>query len=162
MKPQVIFITGAMGVGKTTTASLLFQHLSNCAWLDGDSVWRINPFVVDERTIRLVESNIRFVLRNYVSAGYEYVLLSWVLHQQDIIDTLAAGLEGLDYDLHVFTLVCDEETLRSRWTNDPARDSISDLAFVRLRQSKELKTTKIDSTGKSPQAVVEEILAKLA
>ena len=158
MKPKLIFITGAPGVGKTTVSRILFRRLLNSAWLDGDDVWRMNPFRANDTTIPMVESNIQFVLRNYVSSGFSYVILSWVLHRQPIIDSMLKGLKGLEYDLFVFTLVCDEASLAARLKSDPLRETITELALKRLRQSKELETKKIDTTSREPEDIAHEIL----
>jgi len=163
MRPKLVFITGAPGVGKNTVARLVFARLDGCAWLDGDDVWRMNPFVVDDRTIRIVEANITFVLRSYLAAGFRHVIFTWVLHRQDIIDRLVAGLEGLEHDLSIFTLVCDEATLAERrGRRNPGDAQRVGLAFERLRQSRELATPKIDTTGRTPEEAAEEILAALA
>ena len=108
---RLIFINGAPGVGKSTVGKLLFSRLNKSAFLDGDDVWKINPFEVTDATREIVEQNITYVLSNYIRANYEYVILTWVLHRQSIIDNLLKGLEGLSFDLHIFTLVCDENTL---------------------------------------------------
>lgn len=113
---------------------------------------------MDSRTISIVESNIKFVLRNYLKAGFSYVLLIWVSHRQEIINRILSGLEGLDYELFVFTLVCDEKALRLRFEKDPARGPMSELPLQRLRESQELNTFKIDTTKKQPEEVASEIV----
>ena len=75
---KLIIINGAPGVGKSAVANLLFSKLNNSAFLNGDDVWRIDPFEVNEITKNPVEDNIAYVLRNYIKAQYECVILSWV------------------------------------------------------------------------------------
>jgi len=157
MRPKLVFITGAPGIGKTEAARRLFERLENSAWLDGDDVWRMNPFRVDDTTIALAHSNIESVLRNYLAAGFSYVIFSWVLHQQAIIDRILKGLEGLEYELSVFTLVSDEGTLLSR-LGESASQGKRELALLRLRQSKQLQTTKIDTSHRQPNDIVDEIV----
>lgn len=136
-------------------ARALLARLPNSVWLDGDDVWRMNPFRVDPTTTSMVESNIRFVLKNFLTSGFSDVIFSWVLHRQEIIDSILGGLSGLDHELFVFTLVCDEEILRRRFQGDPGKVS---LALRRLQESKELLTTKIDVTEKSAEEVATEIV----
>ena len=162
MKAKLVFITGAPGIGKSTVASILFKRLPESAWLDGDDVWRMNPFRVNDTTTAMVEQNIQFVLRNYLSAGFAHVILSWVLHRQSIIDRILNGLGELEYEPFIFTLVCDEESLESRLKDDPLREPVTELALRRLRESKELETIKIDVTERSPEQIADEIVGVMA
>ncbi|MBW2091817.1 MAG: AAA family ATPase [Deltaproteobacteria bacterium] len=161
MLPKLILITGAPGVGKTTVAGRLFDRPEDSGWLDGDDVWRMNPFIVNETTKKIVESNIQYVLRNYLVSGFSYVILSWVLRRRFIIDRILTGLSDLKYDLFVFTLVCDEETLSDRLESDVSRNEMTDLPFIRLRQSRELDTFQIDVSVKEPSEICSEILRKV-
>ena len=157
MSPTLIFITGAPGVGKTTVARALLPRLADSAWLGGDDVWRMHPFRVDATTTAMVESNIAFVLRNYLESGFSHVILSWVLHKQDIIGRIVEALKGIDYRFLGFTLVCGEADLMARLARDPSRDTNTELAMVRLKESLELNTMKIDTSGKSIETIVHEI-----
>ena len=162
MKPKLIFIGGAPGIGKSAVSESLLRRLHSSIWLDGDDVWRrMNPWRVDEVTTKMVECNIQCVLTNFLKAGFSYVILSWVLHRQWLIDRLVRGLEGFQFDFHSFTLICDEATLEARWESDPTRGPISELALERLAQTRALETVRIDTTGKSVEATVEDILAVL-
>ena len=159
MSPRLIFLNGPPAAGKTTVARLLFERLPHCAWLDGDDVWRIRPFEVNDATRALVERNIPFVLRGYLDAGYSAVILSWVMHRQEIIDLILAALGDADYELAVFTLVCTEAELRQRL--DRERDVAAEHALERLRQARVLSTTQIDTTGRAPSDVADEIRSRL-
>lgn len=162
MRPTLIFIGGPPGVGKTTVSRLLLSRLSNGAWLDGDDVWRMNPFVVNDSNKRMVERNILFVLRSFLENGFRYVLLTWVLHDQSIVDRLLKGLRDLEFEFRSFTLTCSDSELTSRLETDSSKRRDVRLALDRLCQSRELDTTGIDTTDRRVEEVVEEILAKIS
>ena len=159
--PKLIIINGAPSVGKSTVSRLVFARLRNSAFLDGDDVWQINPFEVTDRTKAIVERNIPFVLRGYFEAGYDYVILAWVMHQQAIIDWLLSQLRDLDLEVGVFTLVAEEAAAQARWRRSAGQQGTSEVVSDRLRQSLELNTTKIDTTHLTPERVAEAILAAI-
>ena len=159
--PKLILINGAPGVGKSTAARLVFARLPNAAFLDGDDVWQINPFEVTDRTKAIVERNIPFVLRGYLEAGYDYVILAWVMHRQAIIDWLLNQFRDLDLEVGVFTLVAEEATAQARWRECSGQQGTSEVVSDRLRQSLELATMKIDTTHLTPEQVAERILATI-
>lgn len=43
---NLIFINGAMGVGKTATSRELQKLLPNCVFLDGDWCWDMSPLLL--------------------------------------------------------------------------------------------------------------------
>ncbi|WP_178382852.1 AAA family ATPase, partial [Paenibacillus sp. P46E] len=53
---KFIVISGTMGVGKTTISKELLESLNNAIWLDGDWCWMMNPWVINEENIRMVEN----------------------------------------------------------------------------------------------------------
>ena len=161
MSCSLIIVNGAPATGKSAVVRHLHARLDNSALLDADDVWRINPFKVNDRTRKLAEDNITSVLRHYIEAGYEYVILAWVLHDQAIIDHLLDGLKDLPKLIHVFTLVADEQVLLDRMRNDPGRTTDPQLALRRLRQTKSLNTQKIDTSSTSPEDVADVILRTL-
>ena len=116
---KLIFIGGAPGVGKSTVARRLLVRLDHAVWLNGDDLWRMHPFVVNQTTTSMVEGNIQSVLGSFVAAGFSYVLFTWVLHDQSIIDRLLNGITDTPFQFSLFTLVCDEETLKSRILEPP-------------------------------------------
>lgn len=156
---KLIIINGAPGVGKTTVGRLVYSQLKNSAFLDGDEVWRINPFEVNEKTKGIVENNINFVLRNYFVSGYEHVVLAWVLHHQSIIDRLINQLDSLKPEIHILTLVADEDALLDRLKADTEITRSPAIAKDRLRQSLILESKKIDTTGVKPEETAWSILS---
>ncbi len=155
MRPFLIIVNGPPGVGKTAVARCLLPRLEPCAWLDGDDVWRFRPFEVNERTRRIVERNIPFVLRTYLEAGFPRVILTWVLHRQDLIDSILTPIDDLQFERRIVTLVCNESTLLRRLEGDAERQTSPQLAMERLRQVHELTTPKIDTTSLGPHEVAE-------
>jgi broad-specificity NMP kinase len=154
---HLVFVAGPPGIGKTTTVRALFARLPSAAWLDGDDVWRIRPFRVDEGSKRLVEDNIVGVLSGYLAAGYEHVLLSWVLHRQELVERLVSRL-GQPLSLHV-ALVCDPEELVSR--RRARGESEHALALERLAQVRTTRAQTLDTQGRSPDEVAEAVAALL-
>ena len=141
---------------------LLLSKLSHSAFLDGDDVWQINPFEVTEITKGIVERNVASILRNYLEANYEYVILAWVLHQQSITDRLLSRLDDLKFNVHVFTLIADEGVLIRRLQTNKGRGTDPNMALDRLRQSLKLRNEKIDTTMLGPEVIVDRILNTLS
>lgn len=150
MNKKLIFIGGAPGIGKSTVAGFLIKDLENCVWLDGDDLWRMNPFLVDENTKAMVEKNIGFVLNSFLREHFSYILFTWVLRSDSIKDTILSGLGQADFDFMHFTLICDEKTLKERLSTDADRITDHSLAIKRLEQSKNGKALKVDTGNKTP------------
>ena len=158
---ELIIINGAPATGKSSVGSLLHGMLESSAFLDGDDVWRINPFEINESTKALATRNIGAILRNYIESGYGYVILAWVLHRQAIIDELLVQLNDLPKTVHVFTLVADEQVLARHLRRDPSRPRDPQRALLRLRQTRHLNTHQIDTSRLTPQQVTGAILEAL-
>ena len=145
-------------MGKSTVARELLGREDDCVWLEGDDLWRMQPFVVNDVTTKMVEKNIQFVLRSFLDAGFENIFFTWVMHRQEIVDRLLEGLNGEQFHFSMFTLVCDEQTLLRRISQDPGRETDTQLALERLGQTQRVDTVKIDTVGKEPGAIVEELI----
>jgi predicted kinase len=158
MKSKLILIGGEAWTGKSTCARLLFTRLDNSAWLDGDDVWRVNPWSLDDPRLRTSDLNMAFVLQTYLQSGFEYVILSSiVLSDPSITTRILERINGVEYNLLSFTLVCAEGTLVERARQ---RDGASDPQFLLLAQTLALTNTiQIDTTDRSPDEVAAEMLA---
>jgi len=158
---RIVLIGGPPGVGKTTALRRVAARVPRCAWLDGDDVWRIRPFEVTDETRSLVEGNIVHVLRSFLEARYREVFLSWVLHDDALIERLLAPLRPLARDVAVLHLVASPDALRARSEGDPARGSLAPRALERLAQIGALEYPRIDTSELSPDQVAERILRRL-
>lgn len=155
MTPKLILIGGEAWTGKSTCAELLFRRLDNSAWLDGDDVWRVNPWSLDDPRLRTSDVNMAFVLQTYLKAKFAYVILSSIVLCDAAITRRILGMvEGVSYEVLSFTLFADEKTLRSRaWE----RDETADPEFMLLRQAAERDTIQVDTSGRTPGEIVSEL-----
>lgn len=155
--PCLIMLGGPPGVGKSTVAALLNEQLSNSVWLDGDDLWRMNPFTINERTKSLVLKNIGNVLSAFLKERFDYVIFSWVMHQPRIADQVLSLLTTHDYKLIHHTLVCSAPVLLERIKNS-ARERNPELALDRLNQVLANYSQALDTDGRSPAQVAQLII----
>jgi broad-specificity NMP kinase len=155
--PKLLFLGGPPAVGKTTVAPILAERLAPCAWLEADDVWRIFPWEVTPRTRALVESNVVHVLGRFLEARYEHVLLTWVLHREDLIERLLAPLRPLADSTLVVHLTANGSVLRRRLAAEPTRGRLLGGALAKLSQIEALPYTKVDTSGSSPAEVADQI-----
>ena len=154
---KLILISGEAWTGKTTCAEILFRRLYNSAWLDGDDVWRVNPWSLDDPRLRISDINMAFVLQTYLQSKFEYVIFSSiVLCDLVITERILKMIEGVEYELLSFTLVCDTDTLRHRAKH---RDNNTSPDFLLLHQAMALDTIKIDTANRAPEDVVDDMIA---
>jgi len=114
-RPTLVMIGGPPWVGKTTCARMVFEGLDNSAWLDGDDVWRVNPFSVQDPRLRNSDANMSFVLQTYLRSPFDYVVFSSVvLTDQPITSGILNAIDVPEYDILFFMLICSPEVLRLR------------------------------------------------
>ena len=159
---QLYVIGGPMGVGKTTICQKLKKKLSNCVFLDGDWCWDANPFLVNEETKKMVMHNICFMLNQFLHcSSYENVVFCWVMHEQNIIDTILASIDKTNCDTKVISLVCSQDTLRERLEKDIQlgirTSDVVERSIERLPLYEKLKTQKVYTDGKSVSQIVSQI-----
>ena len=158
MKPKLIFIGGEAWTGKSTCARILFERLYNSAWLDGDDVWRVNPWSLDDPRLRTSDINMAFVLQTYLQSKFDYVILSSiVLSNPSITARILERISGVEYDLLSFTLMGDEATLTERAKR---RDGEVNPRFTLLEETRaRIDTIKIDTANRKPEEIVDEMLS---
>lgn len=161
---QLYLIGGPMGVGKTTVGQCLKAMLHRSIYLDGDWCWDAHPFQVTGETKAMVLDNICHLLTNFLRcSAYDHVIFCWVMDEQSILDTLLDRLPAEGCQVHLVSLLADPAELESRVAEDIRKglrspDAI-EQSLARLPRYAALPTKKLDTTGKSPAQVAEEILA---
>ena len=159
MTKTLILINGTMGVGKTAVAQALYRRLPRSVWLDGDWCWMMNPWVISERNKRMVEDNITYLLRAFLSNdSFDYVVFSWVMHRPEIIDGLLERLADLPFEVHRISLVCSEEALRARMLGDGRDGHVVEESLRRMPLYRRMDTHQMDTTDLPVAGAVDAIL----
>ncbi len=160
---KLYLIGGPMGVGKTTACQELKKRLPALVFLDGDWCWDMNPFQVTGETKRMVIENISFLLNQFIRCSvFENIIFCWVMHEQGIIDTIVDSLDRRNCKVISYSLICDEQTLRSRLQKDIytgiRSEDVIPRSVARILLYDSLDTIKIDTTGKSVGEICDAII----
>jgi len=153
-----IIINGAMGVGKTSICKELYEKLENSAWLDGDWCMMMNPF--SETNQKIFLENIYYLLNNYLShPTFEYVLFSWVIPREDMMDYIIRRLSDNDFHLIRVTLLCSDDKLRERMLRTGRDEMTIEKSMLYQEVFKNSNTTvKLDTSQLSLVETVDEVL----
>lgn len=161
---RLYLIGGPMGVGKTTVCQELKRLTASSVFLDGDWCWDMEPFQVTEETKRMVQENIAFLLGQFLRcSAYETVIFCWVMHQQEILDSLLGALPLEGVEVRKVSLLAKPETLKQRIGGDVERGlrtwDVLDRSLERLLLYQNLDTEKLWVDRLSPREAAE-LLAK--
>ena len=159
----IYIVGGAMGVGKTSVCRVMQRGLENSVLLDGDWCWDPHPFQVTEETKKMVLENICFLLNQFIScSAYQNIVFCWVLHEQEIIDSILKNLNSTDCAIKNVSLICDETELKARLRKDIDNglrtDDVIERSLSRISKYNSLDTIKIHTNGKSIKEVADEII----
>lgn len=147
-------IGGTMGVGKTTVCQRLKHQLNNCAFLDGDWCWDMEPFCVTEETKRMVMDNICYLLNQFLRCSvYENIVFCWVMHRQSIIDEIQSRLNLQQCRVVSISLVCAPDVLTKRLRKDieqgHRKSDVLQRSLARLPLYERLDTIQIDVSNQT-------------
>jgi chloramphenicol 3-O-phosphotransferase len=133
---RVVLVGGAPGVGKSTVARRLLhiaaRGRSLVQWVDVDALWLHQPWRVDERTKRMVQSNLAAVMANAQIAGVDVLVVTWVFQGPEMHD-LVRRLAPRETSFVSIQLLVDETTWRARFGsggNRPALDAFYVSRYV--------------------------------
>ena len=159
----LLFLSGPMGVGKTTACRTLLERLQPGAWLDGDWCWMMRPFSVTEETRAMVLDNITAVLSRFLACPeLDYVLFSWVMHREEIAETILSRLDLEGVRVYRCALLCAPETLRRRLEGDVRAglrtpDAV-DRGLSYLPLYREQRIAKLMTDGLTPEEIAHRIV----
>lgn len=155
---HVYLIGGPMGIGKSTICNQLNQDLDHSVFLDGDWCWNMDPFIVNQDTKNMVLDNITHCLNNFIhTPGIENIIFCWVMHKQDIIDQIIQKLDTEGVDIHLISLICEEEELIKRMLINRRDNQTIRKSLQYLELYKDLDTQKIDVTTLDVQKTIDKI-----
>jgi broad-specificity NMP kinase len=151
-----------MGVGKTSICKELNKKLTNSVWLDGDWCMMMNPWNVTEENKKMFVDNIHYLLNNFLSnPTFEFVIFSWVIPQEDMINYLIKRLSNNRFESVKITLVCEENKLRDRMIKDGRDDFTIERSMIYQEAYKSFDTVKVDTTELSVLETVDEVLKEI-
>ncbi len=160
---KLIVVNGTMGVGKTSVSKWLYHSLENSFWLDGDTCWYMNPFVVSDENKRMVIENICFILNNFIKNSMsEYIVFNWVIQTDEIMNLVLSNLNTENTEVYKITLMCSEEQLIERIAKD-IRDGVRNSDSIQrsldnLKLYERMDTLKVNTDNKSIENIVKEII----
>ena len=153
-KQKLIILSGSPCVGKSAIADGLLASYENCAHLDDDWVWRVNPFSFDDPRNDRIYENMSFVLSGYLNLGFDYVFLSSVRVMGDGRETLLSKITATGYTTIGFMLTCSEKTLTERHKK---RGDKGEVSFKWLRKPPYPTDHVINTDDKTEKQIVNEI-----
>ncbi len=152
---KLIIISGSPCVGKTTVANSLFESYENSAYCDGDWVWCVNPFSLNDPRLRNGDKNISFVLSTYLNSNFDYIIFSSVVVMYESIrEPILKDITAKNYTTIGFTLTCSEKTLIERHNK---RGDNNELSFEWLRLEHYQNDFVINTDDKTVTQIVIEI-----
>ncbi|MDP4092860.1 MAG: AAA family ATPase [Bacillota bacterium] len=156
---KLIIVNGTMGIGKSTVCKELYLQLNRSVWLDGDWCWLMNPWDFNDQNKKMVIDNITYILSNYINnPNFDYIVFSWVIHTEEIFKLILDKLKGLEFESYKISLICSEDELKRRMINGGRSYDSIPQSIARLKMYNELSTYKLDTTYKTVQQSVNEIL----
>ena len=160
---RLILVGGPMGVGKSAVCRELLELLQPGVYLDGDWCWNMRPFSVTKETRAMVLDNIHAMLGRFLRCReLDYVIFSWVLHRQEIIDAVLEPLPLEETAVKCFSLLAAPEQLRLRLEADIAAglrpmDDVVERSLSYLPLYRGVDTVKLDTTALSPRQTAEQL-----
>ena len=152
-----------MGIGKTTICKELYKKLENSFWLDGDSCWMMNPFIVNEENKKMVLDNITYILNNFLkNSSTKYVVFNWVIPTDDIMNDVLGRIDVADISIYKITLMSSKDELVKRIGKD-IKLGLRDKGNIKRSLERfdlyhNMNTQKLDTSKKTVENIVKEII----
>lgn len=155
---QTILLIGLPGVGKTTTGKYLYSQIPRSQYVDGDDLWRIHPFEVNDTNKQMVEHNIISVYQGFLNnPSLQYFIFSWVVANHDLLHKITTWFK--DTNPIIVLLECNKETYIHRLQEDHRNPSILERYDKMQDSYKTMDVYRIDTTDKSVPDIMKEIQA---
>ena len=170
--PDVIWLNGAFGVGKTTVAEVLVEQVNGATLIDPELVGALLRVLVppDWQTENFQDmpfwrSLTREAIGGLVSAGHGPLVIPMTLVRLDYFDEIIGALRRNDVDVRHFALHASTETIISRlngrdgdgapWARGRVADCVVSLTDPRF-------AVHVDAEECDPAEIAAEIADRLA
>lgn len=165
---NVLVITGAAGVGKSTVAWEIGRQLQIAdvrhAMIDTDELDRVYPQPEPlTELVALSRRNLKALWESFAALGHSRLILSGVMLDLDAdLAWISTSIENADYT--VVRLLASDETLRQRVKTreiGTARDEQTRRTLAQaeaLRQQKTGRAAVVQTDGRIPEEIAQEIL----
>jgi predicted kinase len=110
MKKRIILISGFGGTGKTTTASILFNKLADCALVEADHLFIIKPWAIGEKLGRIKLRNSLEVMQTFASEEFHNIICVGLVWSQAELEAVESKFPDYQFDLFLFWLTANKET----------------------------------------------------
>lgn len=124
-----IVLNGPLGIGKSTLAEALAEHIESCALFDGDGLVAVNPPPADE--LAFLHSTIALLVGHYRRFGYRHFVIDHLWRSPAELADLRRGLAALDADANIrcFLLTLPEDENQRRIERRQRARAINERAF---------------------------------
>ena len=163
---KFIIINGTMGAGKSVVGRRIAEFMGRAAFIDGDFVIEMHPYVDHTETFDIQRSNIVHMSKNYYNFDKcDSVILSWIMGEARAYKTVSE-ISELNYQIYHFMLTCNKEVLVERWRKDDVNDWRTDdnlnMAIEMLNDfNKRTDCIFVDTSGLSVDMVAKEIIERV-
>jgi broad-specificity NMP kinase len=163
---KFIIINGTMGAGKSVVGRRIAELMGRAAFIDGDFVIEMHPYIDHTETFDIQRSNIVHMAKNYSHfEKCDAVILSWIMGEARAAKTISE-ISELNYHTHHFMLTCSSESLAERCHKDTANDWRTtdnlNMALDMLKDfNKRTDCIFIDTSGLSVDMVAKEIIERV-
>jgi len=164
----LVLLGGPVGVGKSAAMDVLRDRMPGLGLLDADDVWRVSGDITDAARQQFWHANVNSVLRNYLQAGVDTCIISWVFARSELYQPIIDGLEGYVDDMIQLYLVASPEVIKNRIRRREDRrnagvdiEQLIDFSLGRLEMIRRLPFDKIDTSLMTPLEVADAILGRV-
>lgn len=161
---KLYFISGTMGVGKTTVGNILRDMLPQSVLLEGDDCWTPTYNPSYEQKLDVLSEIARRLNALLADDRYRNVIFCWVMHLNEIHESILNSLHLYNYDVFDVSLTCSNNTLIQRLEKDISSGirhcDVIERSVARLPLYDALNNAKVTTDGKTPHQIATEIIVR--
>ena len=133
---MILIVNGPCGVGKSTITKELENMFEDCVHIKADDVhcFIVNSEIIPEH-IRITDINIELLVKNFISNGFQNIIIDNVYETQEHLVQVKKGLDQYDSAIYTILLYCE---LNENIRRDQARAPEDICGEKRVRELHEI------------------------